>query len=68
VEPEAYLHFKSLLDLNLYDRFNYRVPLGVYNWLEARDINYLEEFPKRIRPLKLRGLEQYSRNIKAIKR
>ena len=68
VEPEAYLHYKSLLDLNMYDRFGYQVCLGVYNWMEALDIIYLEEFPKRIRPLKLRGLQEYSKNIKSIKR
>jgi hypothetical protein len=32
VAPESYLHFKSLVETQIFDRFNYRVPLGAYYW------------------------------------
>lgn len=49
--PESYLHFKSLLETKIIDKFNYEVPLGDYNWFEHTELEYMNRITNSLRPL-----------------
>jgi hypothetical protein len=48
IYPEAYLHYKALLETRLFDRYGYEVPLGLYYWSEHTKTHLMDDFDTKI--------------------
>ena len=64
--PEAYIHFKSLMQTDLVDRFNYKVPLGNFVIKENEYKSHMDEVKNKTRPLILKPIGLYDRAVRQI--
>jgi hypothetical protein len=65
--PEAYIHYKSLLELELQDRFNFKVPLGNFVIKDNEYTNFIKVGNEaKTRPMILKPIENLKREIRQI--
>ena len=50
-EPEAYQHYNILMQKNMYDKYNYLVPVVDYNPKFYMNDKYFNSFDKRMFPM-----------------